>query len=345
MSSSQRSSHSPSWTTARLPRKTRSPSTSQHQVTPPTRVLTPSTHSRPQVNSTRITSPRHNLFSSNNHHDIDDDSIQSTDSNHPDMMLITPCDNFPKYGVWLKQMFPDIITATGGFFVHSQLKIRSQEDIDDFLEFSPEDWKNHLPRSYHIWRKTIIELIIIWTVTSYMKGCITYARYMEIREEMLPTLNEIYGETEASKIYSSNNDVPNLVESPQSPPTPPPYQKVSPSVIQWQSKCMKNSDTPGSNRSYRTIPPAFIDPDTHEELDKFTKSIHNASNRSNRSPHHSQPPTYKPKIVNMHKRPPKFEFHKTKTRDAMDIDGYGGDGGDGGIYAFNELKFLLLQES
>ena len=124
MSSSQRSSHSPSWTTARLPRETRSPSTSQHQVTPPTRVLTPSSHSNHQVNSTRRTSPRHNLFSSMDNQD--DDSINSTDSDHPAMMLITPCDNFPKHGLCLKKQFPHIITSTDGFFVHSQLKIRSQ---------------------------------------------------------------------------------------------------------------------------------------------------------------------------------------------------------------------------
>src|SRR3982751_2007242 len=120
-----------------------------------------------------------------------------------------------------------------------QPQIRSQDDIDDFMEFSPEDWQNHLPNSYHIWRKTISELNIIWEVASYMEGCISYTQYLKVRDEMLPVLNELYGETEASKIYSSKNYVPELVESPQLPPTPPPpYQKVSPTVMQWESKCM-----------------------------------------------------------------------------------------------------------
>lgn len=244
MSSSQRSTASKgySWSTARMNRETRTSSPSQHQVTPPTRIITPPRQPQQQVHQSRTTSPKHNLFTSSDHHD--DDSILSTGSNNPKFMLIVPHDNFPKYGLWLKKQFPDIISSTGGFFVHSQLKIRSQNDIDDYLEYSPEDWQEHLPRSYHIWRKTIIELVIIWTVTSYMEGCIPYTRYLEIRDEMLPTLNSIYEEIEASKIYSSNNNTPNLVKSPQSPPTlPPPYQQKSPTVIQWQSKCMKDNDT------------------------------------------------------------------------------------------------------
>ena len=149
-----------------------------------------------------------------------------------------------------------------------------------------------------------------------------------MREEIFPVLNTIYIENEASKIYAFKNDVPDFVESPQSPP--PPYQKVSPTVIQWQSKCMKPNDPPGSNRSYRTVPPAMIDPNTHEELDKLIPPIHTASHRSTRSPIH----TYDPKVLNQHKRPPKNEIYMTKTRDAIDIDYNGGDGGDGGIYAF-----------
>jgi hypothetical protein len=121
----------------------------------------------------------------------DDESIHSTGSNNPEYMVIFPCDNFPKYGVWLKQQFPHIISTTGGFFVHSQLRIRRQEDIDDYLEYTPEDWKEHFPRSYHIWRKTIIELIIIWTVTSNMNRDISYAKYMETRERMHPTPTSI----------------------------------------------------------------------------------------------------------------------------------------------------------
>ena len=132
MSFSQRSSHSQSWTTARLPREPRSPSTSNHQVIPPTRIITPPRQLQQQVHQSRTTSPRHNLFTSSDHDD--DESILSTDPNHLDMMNIIPCDNFPKYGLWLKKQFPDIISSTGGFFVHSQLKIRSQNDIDDYLE-------------------------------------------------------------------------------------------------------------------------------------------------------------------------------------------------------------------
>ena len=62
-----------------------------------------------------------------------------------------------------------------------------------------------------------------------MEGAIPYNKYLETRDEMLPTLNSIYVETEP---YSSPTNTPNVVESPQSPPTPPPYEKVSPTVIQ-----------------------------------------------------------------------------------------------------------------
>ena len=122
MSSSQRSASSPgfSWSTARLNRETRTPSASQHQVTPPTRIITPP-KAQQQVNPSIRTSPRHNLFSTMDNQD--DESIRSTDSNHPDMMLIIPCDDFCKYGVWLRKTFPHIITPTGSFFVHSNLKI------------------------------------------------------------------------------------------------------------------------------------------------------------------------------------------------------------------------------
>jgi hypothetical protein len=163
---------------------------------------------------------------------------------------------------------------------------------------------------------------------------------MEIREEMLPTLNELYEDTETSKIYHSNSNIPDLVESPQSPSCPPPpYQKVSPTVIQWQSKCMKDNDTPGSNRSYRTIPPALINPYDEEALQKVQKSIDNASVRSNKpkwSPTAYQPPTYDPKVLKQHMRPVKSEIYVNKSKDDMDMDHDGGDGGDGGgIYAFS----------
>ena len=256
------------------------------------------------------------------------------------MVVITPCYDFAKYGVWLRKQFPHIITATGSFFVHSNLKIRSQREIEFFMEFSPEDWQNHLPRSYHIWRKTIIELIIIWTVTSEMDRDITYTKYMETRNEMLPVLDTIYEETPAPKNDSWINDILGYFDSPQSPSSPPPYQKVSPAVIQWQSKCMKDNDPPGSTRSYKTIPPALIDPYDQEELDAIKRSINNASHRSQRS----QIPTYDPKVVNMHKRPPKNKILLTRTKDLMEIDHNGGDGGDGGIYTFIKLKFFILQE-
>ena len=75
---------------------------------------------------------------------------------------------------------------------------------------------------------------------------------------MLPTMTDIYEETETSEIYSSNNDTPNLVKSPST--SPPPYQKVIPTVIQWHSKCMKDNDTPNlvvSPQSPPTPPPTY----------------------------------------------------------------------------------------
>lgn len=156
---------------------------------------------------------------------------------------------------------------------------------------------------------------------------------------MLPVRNTIYAETEASKIYSFKNETPGLVESPQSPITSPSYQKVSPTVIQWQSKCMKDNYTSASNRSYRSIPPAMIDPDSHEELDKLQNSIHYAFNRSTRSQIHA----YDPKVVKKHKRPPNNKIFLNKNMNAMDIDYHGGDGGDGGrgICAFIRLKSIF----
>ena len=107
--------------------------------------------------------------------------------------------------------------------MHSHLKIRNSEDIEQFMEYQTEEWQNLLPRSYHIWRRIIIELVIIWTVTAGVDHDIPYAQYMEIRNGMLPLMNTIYEETEASKIYSSNNEVPGLVESPQSSTPSPPF--------------------------------------------------------------------------------------------------------------------------
>ena len=165
---------------------------------------------------------------------------------------------------------------------------------------------------------------------------------MDMRNEMLPVLNTIYEETPASKIYSGDNDTPGYSDSPKLPTSPPAYQKVSPAVVQWQSQCMKDKDPPGSTRSYRTIPPALINPYDQEELDRIQRSIdkYDASNRSKRS----QVPTYDSKVINMHKRPPKNKIFLTRTKDVMDIDHGGSNGGDWGIYAFIKLKFLILQE-
>src|SRR5687768_5918236 len=133
----------------------------------------------------------------------DDESIHSTDSIGSNMMVIESCSDFTKYGTWLRKQFPNIITATGSFFVHSHLKVRNSEDIENIMEYQLEDWQSYLPNSYHILRKTIIKLIVIWTVTSGIEYDIPYTKYMEMREEMLPVLNTIFIENEASEIYSS----------------------------------------------------------------------------------------------------------------------------------------------
>ena len=78
----------------------------------------------------------------------------------------------------------------------------------------------------------------------------------------------------------------------------------------------------------------MVDPNDHEELDKFQKSLLNASRRSKRSKYDSQPPIYDPKVVSQHKRPPKDKIFVSKNKDAYNLGAYGGDGGDGGIYAF-----------
>src|SRR5688572_26501673 len=101
--SSIHSSTRHSWASARLERETRTPSISQHQVTPPTRVLTPPT--QPQSNvfptSRRISPPRQHLFSSLDPQD--DESIHSTDSIGPNIMVIQPCSDYTKYGTWLRK--------------------------------------------------------------------------------------------------------------------------------------------------------------------------------------------------------------------------------------------------
>ena len=96
---------------------------------------------------------------------------------------------------------------------------------------------------------------------------------------------------------------------------------------------MKDNDTPGSNRSYRTIPPALIDPYDEEALQKVQKSIDNASVRSHkskRSPTDYQLPTYDPKVLKQHMRLINSKIFVKKYKDDMDLDHDGGDGGDGG---------------
>ena len=86
----------------------------------------------------------------------------------------------------------------------------------------------------------------------------------------------------------------------------------------------------------------MVDPDTHEELDKYTKSFINASKRSTRSHDTLQPKTYDPKVVKLHKRPPKSEIYVTKPKDAMDVDDYGGDHGDGGDLCIHQAPVPLI---
>ena len=136
MSSSQRSTNSSTrhtWVSARLQKDSRTPSPSQHQVTPPSRVITPpnlSQHQMPTA-SRRASPPRHNLFISM--YPQDDDSIHSMESEPepPTMRIINPCEDFSKYGVWLRKHFSDIIQPISSFFVHSHLRIRNSEDIED----------------------------------------------------------------------------------------------------------------------------------------------------------------------------------------------------------------------
>ena len=107
------------------------------------------------------------------------------------------------------------------------------------MEYQPSDWRNHLPNSYHVWKKIIIELMIIWTVTIDVYEDIPY-KYMERRDEMLPVLEILYGESSTVNIDSPNNDAPCLVDTPQSSPTPPPpYQKVSTVGLQFQEENKK----------------------------------------------------------------------------------------------------------
>lgn len=154
-----------------------------------------------------------------------------------------------------------------------------------------------------------------------------------------------------------DDDRPNLGVSPQLPPMPPPtYEEESLDGQHWwqkyhekmQEDYKRKKQTSASNRSYRSIPPCLIDPYDDVALDKLQKSIDNASIRSQE---YYQPPTYDPKVVNLHKRPPKFEISVPKGQDSRGIDhnSIGGNGGDrGGIntfFKFFKFQFLLFQES
>ena len=148
MSSSLRSTNSSTrhtWVSARLQKDSRTPSPSQHQVTPPSRVLTPlnlSQHQIPTANR-RVSPPRQNLFTSIDPQD--DDSIHSIGSEEPTMMVIELCQDFTKYGVWLKKHFPKIIQPISSFFVHSHLRIRNSEDIEEFMNYTLKTGKISYP--------------------------------------------------------------------------------------------------------------------------------------------------------------------------------------------------------
>ena len=83
----------------------------------------------------------------------------------------------------------------------------------------------------------------------------------------------------------------------------------------------------------------MVDPDTHENLDKFQQSIHNASNRFTRS----QIPSYDPKVVNQHKRPPKIDIYNSKTSGLRESDFHDGEGGDGvGDLCIHQAQILHI---
>ena len=141
MSSIQRSALSQDYsrTSSRLNRETTTPSSSRHNITP----TSGAQHQAARTITYQRQDPAMDIQ--------DDDSIHSTTTaTNPNKMLITPCNDFFRYGVWLRNQFPHIITSTGSFFVHSCLKIRSKDDIYIFMEYQPEDWQSHLPKSYHI---------------------------------------------------------------------------------------------------------------------------------------------------------------------------------------------------
>ena len=106
MSTSQRSVPSlrPSWHSRRdTPMRTTPPS-AQHKVTPPTNISS---------------SPKQDPYTSIDMQD--DDSIRSTSSGD-NIMMITPCYDYFKYGVWLRSQFPHVINMTGSFLSIPSLK-------------------------------------------------------------------------------------------------------------------------------------------------------------------------------------------------------------------------------
>ena len=172
----------------------------------------------------------HNPISASSLDQQDDESIHSTSiKSHitTTPSFIKPVFNYSKYGVWLRNNFPNIITIKDSFFVHNILKIRTLEDVLLFQDFTPDDWKDYIPKSYHVWAKTIIELVIIWSVTLDVFHDVPFSEYMETRQEMLPMLEELYE-----------------ISMPKSP-TPPPYQPVSPTLQEFKKekeKSLKNQN-------------------------------------------------------------------------------------------------------
>lgn len=64
-----------------------------------------------------------------------------------------------------------------------------------FQDFTSDDWKDYAPKSYHIWAKTIIELVIVWRVTLDAFHDTHFSEYMETRKDMLPMMEEHYGQS------------------------------------------------------------------------------------------------------------------------------------------------------
>ena len=201
----------------------------------------------------------------------DDETINSTNSNLNMSLVIKPCHTYSKYGIWLKQQFPCIMNQREGFFVHSILKIRSMDDVQVYNDYTSLEWKEHLNKSYHLWMKTTIELVIIWNVTLEVYDEVPFSQYLEVRNEMLPLLYPMY-------------------EEHIKPPTPPPYTPVSPFVKEYNEEMAKASKVQLSNKLYRTTAPepVFAPPKTIITEKVENNSVHSSSHHSSHhSNHHS----------------------------------------------------------